>query len=577
MSVILGINARHAGASAAIVVDGKPKLAIAEERLNRIKNYADFPTMAIQRCLDDTGISWQDIDAVAIGRDPSANSLEKIKFALNNPSKLPNLLKIRSARSSYKNLKDLISYECDVDPNKLRFRQYNIEHHISHTASSYFASDQDRAAGLTFDGSGDFVSTMMSECQGDEIRPINRIFVPNSLGSFYTMICSFIGYDSYGDEGKVMGLAPLGDDKYHDLVKDMVHINSEGFKLNSDWFAPFGSNQGISINDEGKMQVERHYSEKMIETFGEPRIRNAEITERDMDLAYSLQRRFEIVFLELLNKLYKQVPIEHLALAGGCALNSVANGMIYDKTPFASMTIQPAAGDDGHALGSALYVARSILADGERWIMENSYLGTEYSEQEMEKALKEKGVKYEKLDRLNLVKRTAEHIASAKVIGWFQGRMEWGPRALGNRSILAHPGHPEMKDILNARIKHRESFRPFAPSVLAERQSDLFERPEPSPHMLHVYKISKEWRKRLCAVNHLDNTGRLQSVSKNENPLYYDLINEFNSITGIPVILNTSFNENEPIVEHPSQAIDCYLRTKMDTLVLGPFFCSKEN
>ena len=379
MSVILGINARHAGASAAIVVDGKPKLAIAEERLNRIKNYADFPAMAIQRCLDDTGISWHDVDAVAIGRDPSANRLEKIKFALNNPLNLTNFIKMRSARSSYNNLKELISNNCHVDPDKLKFCQYNIEHHISHTASSYFTSDQDKAAGLTVDGSGDFVSTMMTECLGDKIIPISKTYVPNSLGSFYTMICSFIGYDSYGDEGKVMGLAPLGEDNYHDLVKDMVHITKEGFKLNSDWFAPFGSNQGISIGKDGKMQIEKHYSEKMIATFGEPRVRNSNITKRDMDLAYSLQHRFEVVYLELLNLLYKKVPINHLALSGGCALNSVANGMIYEKTPFESMTIQPAAGDDGHALGSALYVARSILSDGDRWVMDNAYLGTEYS------------------------------------------------------------------------------------------------------------------------------------------------------------------------------------------------------
>ncbi len=576
MSVILGINARHAGASAALIVDGKPLIAIAEERLNRVKNYADFPVLSIKRCLHDAGVSWQDIDGVAIGRDPNANLNEKIKFTLKNPSKIPNLLKIRSGRTSYNNLKNLISEKCEVDPGLLRFKQYNIEHHIAHTASAYFASDQDYAAGLTVDGSGDFVSTMMTECAGNQIKPISKIYVPNSLGSFYTMICSFIGYDSYGDEGKVMGLAPLGKDTYHEIVKDMVHLNDKGFYLNSDWFAPFGSNQGISIGKDGKMEIEKHYSNRMIETFGEPRKRNSEITKRDMDLAYSLQHRFEEIYLDLLNKLHNHIPSKHLALAGGCALNSVANGMAFERTPFESMTIQPAAGDDGLSLGSALYVARSILQDGDRWVMENSYLGTEYSENEMEKCLKERNVNYEKLDRPKLLRKTAEHIASAKVVGWFQGKMEWGPRALGNRSILAHPGHPDMKDILNARIKHRESFRPFAPSVIEDRQSDLFERSEISPYMLHVYKIKKEWRERLCAVNHLDNTGRLQSVSKRENELYYDLIQEFNSITNIPVVLNTSFNENEPIVEHPSQAIDCYLRTKMDTLALGPFFCSKE-
>ncbi len=575
MSVILGINARHAGASAALVIDGKPVLAIAEERLNRIKYYADFPTLAIQCCLDAAGITWREVDAVAIGRDASANRAQKLKYVASHPGRLLNLMKIRSARTSFDSLEELISKRCEVDPAKLGFKQYDVEHHLAHTASAFFASDYDTAAGLTVDGSGDFVSCLWSECEGDEIRPVHRIYVPHSLGSFYTMICSFIGYDKYGDEGKVMGLAPLGTDAYHDLLSQMIESTSDGFKLNPDWFVPFGANQGISINERGEMEVDRHFSDKMVETFGEPRKRYGEITQRDQDLAYSLQKRFEIMYLELLRKLHERVPRDHLALAGGCTLNSVANGMIFDQTPFRHTAIQPAAGDDGLALGSALYVSRAILKEGERWIMENAYLGTEYSEDELRKALDERNVRYTKLDRDRLIRETAQEVANAQVVGWFQGRMEWGPRALGNRSILAHPGHPDMKDILNARIKHREPFRPFAPSVIAESQSVLFERSEPSPFMLHVYTIKPEWRDKLCAVNHVDDTGRLQSVSRLENPLYYDLIRSFESITGIPVILNTSFNENEPIVEHPSQAVDCYLRTKLDVLALGPYLCRK--
>jgi carbamoyltransferase len=316
-------------------------------------------------------------------------------------------------------------------------------------------------------------------------------------------------------------------------------------------------------------------SDKMIERFGPPRERHAEITERDADLAYSLQQRFEQIYLHLLERLHERVPSERLVMAGGCALNSVANGMIFGSTPFRATEIQPAAGDDGLALGSALYVSRSVLGERERWRMNDAFLGTDYSEAEMRAALDERNVGYQRLERERLLAETADEIAAGQVVGWFQGRMEWGPRALGNRSILAHPGLPNMKEVLNARIKHREPFRPFAPSVRAERQDEIFERSEPSPYMLHVYKIRPEWRERLCAVNHVDDTGRLQTVAREANPLYHDLIGAFEQRSGLPVVLNTSFNENEPIVENPAQAIDCFLRTRMDVLALGPFLCRK--
>jgi carbamoyltransferase len=575
MSVILGINAYHAGASAALLIDGLPVAAVAEERLNRVKYYAKFPALAIRHCLDAAGVFFGDIDYVALGRDPKANLAQKAAFGLKNITSLPTLLKTKSRRDNLNDLKSMIAEQCEVDPSVLRFRQCNIEHHLAHMASSYFVSDWDRAAGFTVDGSGDFVSCMLGDCQGDTIQVKQRIVIPHSLGELYTMVCQYIGYNSYGDEGKVMGLAPLGTDTYAEHFNCMARMTPDGFTLNHKYFVPLGESGGLEINGKGEMIQRRQYSDYMIGLFGEPRLAHSEITRRDMDLAFGLQRIFERLYIHLLNRLHEMVPVDRVAISGGCALNSVANGKIFDETPFRQTCIQPASGDEGLALGAALYVSRSVLKEGKRYVMNDAYLGPEFSDGVIEASLKKAGVKYHRYDRDCLLHATVEEIARGSVVGWFQGRMEWGPRALGNRSILAHPGFPGMKDILNARIKHREWFRPFAPSVLAERQADIFEHTHPSPFMLHVYKIRPEWRERLSAVNHVDNTGRLQSVARDENPLYYDLIKKFDEKTGIPVVLNTSFNENEPIVCHPDEAIACFLRTKMDILAIGPFFCTK--
>ena len=575
MSVVLGINALHAGASAALVVNGKPVAAIAEERLNRVKYYAGFPRLAIRRCLDDHGLTFGDVDAVAIGRDGSANRAKKIEYALRNPSKWLNLVKIRSAREELGDLKGLIARECQVTLSELRFAEYPVEHHVAHIASAFFVSGWRRAAGFSVDGSGDFVTCMMAECEENRITVRRRIYLPHSLGSVYTMICEFIGYDKYGDEGKVMGLAPLGRNRYQSVFDDMVRHTSEGMELNPDYFLPFGSNQGMSISAQGEMLVHRHHADKMRELFGAPRLRGGPITERDQDLAAGVQYVFERTYMHLLNLLHDIVPEARVAMAGGCTLNSVANGKVFEHTPFRETCIQPAAGDDGLALGAALYVAKALLGEGAPYVMSDAYLGPEYSEGVMRTELDRAGVRYVHLAREKLLEGTVDQIESGQVVGWFQGRSEWGPRALGNRSIVTHPGFPGMKDVLNARIKRRESFRPFAPAVLAERQLDVFEGAHPSPFMLHVYPIRPEWRDRLSAVNHVDNTGRLQTVNREDNPLYYDLIQTFERRTGIPVLLNTSFNENEPIVETPAQAIDCFMRTRMDALVLGPFLCVK--
>lgn len=576
MSVILGLNTLHAGSSAAILVDGQPVVAIVEERLNRVKYYAGFPRLAIHRCLDIAGLRFHDIDAVAIGRDSSANRKKKIEYVLKNPAKLLSLAKIQVSRSSLGDIKTLLSQECDVDPQELRCEQYNVEHHLAHIASAYFISKWDQAAGFSADGSGDFVTCMLAACEGNDITIKKRVYVPHSLGSLYTMISEFIGYRKYGDEGKVMGLSALGKDSYHEHFEDMLTLNTDSFQLNSEYFRPFGDMQGLSINEKGEMLLQRHYTDYVEQIFGSPREPYTPFTQRDMDLACGLQRVFEKTYHHLLNRLHSLVPLDLIAMAGGCTLNSVANGKMFDATPFRETCIQPAAGDEGLALGAALYVSNCILKEGSRYVMRNAFLGPEYSEAEIKAELEKHRITYIRYERAPLLDLTADEIAEGKVVGWFQGRMEWGPRALGNRSILCHPGLPDMKDILNARIKRREWFRPFAPSVLAEKQAEIFEHTYPSPFMLHVYTIKPEWRERLVAVNHVDNTGRLQSVAREENPLYYDLIKTFEQKTGLPVVLNTSFNENEPIVCSPGEAIDCYLRTKMDVLVIGPFLCLKE-
>jgi carbamoyltransferase len=573
--LILGLNMFHADASAAIVQDGKVLFAIAEERLNRVKHYAGFPALAIQGCLDAAGAKISDIDHVAVGQDTDANLQEKVRYTLANPAKLLSFIRLRRRKGEMRDVRTLIARSLECDPSTLRCKEHRLEHHIAHIASAYYCSPWERAAGFSYDGSGDFVSTMMARCEGSDVNVLDRVFLPHSLGSFYTMICEFIGYNKYGDEGKVMGLAPYGKDRYVEQVRELLMTSASGFELDLDFFQSLGSNEGMQIKPDGTVALARHFSGRMIELFGPPRDPAAEITQRDMDLAYAMQHCFEEVFFHLLNELHRRAPIENLAMAGGCALNSVANGKLFDRTPFRHTWIQPAAGDEGLAIGAALHTYHSVLKKPREHAMRNSYLGPEFTNAHIESSLKSAGIRYQKLGRGPLLDTVAARIAEGDVVGWFQGRMEWGPRALGNRSIVAHPGRPDMKDMLNARIKRREWFRPFAPSILEERQAEYFEHDHPSPFMLHVYKIRPEKHERLCAVNHVDGTGRLQSVARDENPLYYDLIRAFERRTGVPVLLNTSFNENEPIVCKPEEAIDCFRRTRMDAIAIGPFLAMK--
>lgn len=573
--LILGLNMFHADASAAIVQDGEVLFAIAEERLNRVKHYGGFPALAVKACLDAAGVKISEVDHVAVGQDSDANLAKKVQYALANPAKVLNFIKLRQRKESMRDVRSLLGQALEVDAAQLRFQEHHLEHHIAHIASAYYCSPWEKAAGFSYDGSGDFVSTMTARCEGNHIEVLDRVYLPHSLGSFYTMLCEFIGYRKYGDEGKVMGLAPYGKPTYCDAVKNVIKVKNGSFQLNLSYFKRLGSNQGMQVLPDGTVRLARHFSDRMTKEFGQPREPHAEITQRDMDLAFAMQHRFEEVLFHLLNELHKHVPEENLAMAGGCALNSVANGKLFCRTPFRRTWIQPAAGDEGLAIGAALHTYHSVLGKPRNCELKNSYLGPDFSEPLLESALKKSRLQYQRFDREPFLEAVASEIAKGNVVGWFQGRMEWGPRALGNRSIVAHPGLPNMKDVLNARIKHREWFRPFAPSIMAEHQHEYFEHDHPSPFMLHVYKIRPQKREQLCAVNHVDDTGRLQTVARDENPLYYDLIAAFHRQTGIPVVLNTSFNENEPIVCAPEEAIDCFTRTRMDALAIGPFLVRK--
>src|SRR5580700_6112961 len=413
--LILGLNMFHADASAAIVHDGEVVFAIAEERLNRRKHFGGFPALAVKACLDAVGAKISDVDHVAVGQDSDANLAKKVQYALANPVKILNFIRLRQRKESMRDVRSLLGHALEVDPVPLRFHEHHLEHHIAHIASSYYCSPWEKAAGFSYDGSGDFVSTMMARCEGNEIEVLERVFLPHSLGSLYTMICEFIGYSKYGDEGKVMGLAPYGRDAYCREISRIVNPNNGGFQLDLGYFKPLGSNQGMQVLPDGTVRLARHFSNRMEKLFGEPRKPHTDIAQRDMDLAFALQHRFEEIFFHLLNNLHKRVPLDDLAMAGGCALNSVANGKLFDRTPFRKTYIQPAAGDEGLAIGAALHTYHSVLQQPRRHQLKSSYLGPEFSESRIQSALQSAGLKHRKLERGALLEEAADQIAAGNV------------------------------------------------------------------------------------------------------------------------------------------------------------------
>jgi carbamoyltransferase len=568
VTTILGLNAYHGDAAAALVIDGELVNAAEEERFNRIKHCAGFPALAARWCLEDAGLKPEDLDHVAVSRDPRANLGRKLMRTIRHGASARYLKQRLQNAAEVRDVDSALSEALGVD--RLSAQVHNVEHHQAHVASAFFVSPFADAAILSVDGFGDFASTMLAEGHGNRFDVLERIIYPHSLGIFYTAVTQWLGFGEYGDEGKVMGLAPYGKPRYLAKMRNLVQLDGPLFQLGLDYFTH--DKEGVDMNwDAGSPTIGRIYSEQMVELLGAPREKHGEITELYEDVAASLQAMLEEAYLHLAETLWERTRMSNLCLAGGVALNAVANGRLLPETPFEQLYIQPAAGDSGTAVGAAYYVWNQELGRPRGFVMDHAYTGPAFTDEEIRAAIEASGISAERLDDDALFATVAERIAAGDVVGWFQGRMEFGPRALGHRSIVADPRSESMKEVLNARIKHREPFRPFAPSILAERVGDWYEQDYPSPFMVLVYKTAADKRGRVPAVNHVDDTGRVQSVEAGVAPRYHRLISEFERQTGVPIVLNTSFNENEPIVMTPGEALETFQKTRMDVLALGNY------
>ncbi|MEO6192753.1 MAG: carbamoyltransferase C-terminal domain-containing protein [Thermoanaerobaculia bacterium] len=585
-SRILGLSAYHADASAAAVVDGRFVAGVEEERFRRIKHWAGFPEQAARFCLEEmNGGDLKGVTALAVARRPGAYLARKALLALSHPRSL------RRALGRARNLRQVASLEERIAAafGGPAPRLHPVEHHLAHVASAFYCSPFEEAMCLTVDGFGDFVSTMTAVGRGGGIEVLDRVHFPHSLGLFYTAVTQFLGFPGFGDEYKVMGLAAYGEAVFADQVGRMVPPRPDGtFELDLRYFRHLS--EGVDMTwEDGSPELGRVYTPAIAGLLGPPRQPGEELTQRHKDLAASLQKVYEDRFFALVHALQRRTGLKRLALAGGCAMNSLANGRLFDRTDVEEVYIQSAAGDAGTSLGAALYVHHAVLgAPRDGFVMEHSYWGPAYGEETVRQAIAAalpgsagrdglwEGIRIETIrDEARLADETAAAIAEGDVVGWYQGRSEWGPRALGNRSIVGDPRRADMKDILNLKIKRRESFRPFAPSILEERTGEWFTLDYPDPFMIKVYPIRPEKRPLVPAVTHADGTGRLQTVSRRTNPRYWALIAAFERRTGVPMVLNTSFNENEPIVNTPAEALDCFLRTRMDRLVLGDVVLSR--
>jgi carbamoyltransferase len=574
MTLILGINAFHADAAAALVRDGEIIAAAEEERFRRIKHWAGFPSEAITWCLADAGVRIGDLDHIAINSLPGAHRLRKLIYtAASRPDPRFLLARWRNKRERAGLAEQLASA---FPGQSIRAQLHFVEHHRAHLASAFYASPYPEAAVVSVDGFGDFSSGAWGYGSGTELAIDGQIWFPHSLGAFYTAITQYLGFPHYGDEYKVMGLAPYGQPTRMEEMRRIVRLQEDGtYRLDLRWFQHAGQNLPHQWSH-GIPTVGQHWSPALETLLGPSRRPDEPLEQHHKDIARSAQVMYEEAFFHLLNALHHRHPSDHLCIAGGCGANSVANGKVTVATPFRQVYVQAAAGDAGGALGAALEVWHG-LGNTRSQPMLNAYLGSEASAPAIEALLADPtraealaSCTIERPADDQLCDQVAAAIADGLVIGWFDGRMEWGPRALGHRSILGDPRRADMKDILNLKIKRRESFRPFAPSVLREAVPEWFERDGDVPFMMQVYPIREEKRTLIPAVTHVDGTGRLQTVSEAGNGRYYRLIRAFAAYTGVPMVLNTSFNENEPIVCTPSQALDCFLRTRMDVLVLGP-------
>ena len=571
---ILGINAYHGDASASLIQNGELIAAVEEERFNRVKHWAGFPSESIRYCLEVGGITAKDLDHVAVSFNPKANLNKKLLFTIKNRPSLSSLLDRFNKQSKSTSLKQELANACGCDETDIRAQIHNLEHHTTHLASGFFVSPFPQAAILSIDGMGDFVSTLFAAGRGNELQYFSRTHFPHSIGYLYNAITLYLGFPAYGDEYKVMGLAPYGEPEYVEEFRKLIYPQGDNFELNLDYFNHHL--QGIAMNwEDGSPSVPPFHSPELEKLLGPARTPKSEVNTKHQNIAKSLQVVTEEIIFHLLNQLHKKFPSDNLCLVGGVAMNSVANGKITQNTPFKNIYIPAGAADNGTCFGAAFYVWNQILKQPRNFVMEHAFWGSEFSDAECLLALQQHDLEPKKLDREDLLNQVVDSMCEGKVIGWYQGRMEFGARALGNRSLIADPRRVDMRDIIYLKIKFREKFRPFAPSILEEYVSEFFELNEPVPFMEKVFKIRPEKRELIPAVTHVDGTGRLQSVSRDTNPLYWHLINTFKERTGIPLILNTSLNENEPIVRTPSEAIKCFLRTNMDVIVLGSYYIDR--
>jgi carbamoyltransferase len=573
---VLGLNAYHGDVSAALVRDGKLVAAVEEERFRRIKHVTGFPAKAIEACLEMGGISAKEIDLFAVSRRPRAHLWRKALFVLQHRPKRTLADRARNM-ASINRLSKTVADAVGLDESAVRPRMRYVEHHPAHLASAAFVSPFDDAAVCAIDGFGDFVSTSWGTLSGTSLDVRERVYFPHSLGLMYLALTQYLGFPNYGDEFKVMGLAPYGEPRYVREIESLVMLEPNGrFELDLSYFSHWS--EGVEMTwSEGAPALGRVFTPKLEQLLGPARRKDEELTPKHEAIAASLQVAFENAAMNVLNHVYQTTKNPRLCLAGGCAMNSVANGKIRERTPFREIFIQPAAGDNGTALGAAFHAWHEASRAPRTFVMDHGYWGPEFGDTEIVAALCDRAGEIRAAgcaqraweDDAALDAWTADQIAAGRVVGWFQGRMEWGARALGNRSIVADPRRADMRDIINTRIKFRERFRPFAPSVAEEALDAYFVGAVPDPFMLQVYPVRPDKRSVVPAITHVDGSGRLQTVSRQSNPRYWNLIKAFERISGVPMLLNTSFNENEPIVLRPAEALDCFLRTHMDVLVMG--------
>src|SRR5580700_2283632 len=576
--IILGINAYHANASAAIVADRRLLAAVEEERFNRVKYAAGFPVRAIQYCLDVAGVKLSEVDHIAIPRDSWARLGTKLRYAMRMPRFALDRARVMAR---FAGIRDELASAFEVAPENIRARFHRIEHHTAHLASAFFVSPFDRAAVLSADGLGDFASALWAAGNGPRMEILGEIAFPHSLGMYYTALTQYLGFWKFGDEYKVMGLAAYGQPEFLEEFRRIVRADGPlSFRLGLEYFTHQNQGAEMSWRDASQTPVlGRLFSTYLEKRLGPTRKAEEPLEQRHHNLAASMQAALEEVLAAHWAALAKKTREKSLCLAGGVAFNCLANGKIFDRSPFERVYVQPAAGDAGLSVGAAFAVEHQILGRTREFVMEHAGWGPDFSPHQIHKAIvgsSNGDMQLSELDEDSLVQSTARHIAAGKIVGWFQGRVEWGPRALGQRSILADPRRAEMKDILNRRIKHREIFRPFAPSIIEEAVPEYFERSDPSPFMTFAYSVRPEKRAVIPAPTHVDGTARLQTVSRDANPLYWKLLRAVGDLTGVPVVLNTSFNDNEPIVCRPEEALDCFRRTQMDILVMGNYVLEKK-